>query len=549
MLSFAKEPARLHAEQKRIEDEIVQVAVSQHPALTRSVEVARVAAIQINQARKSAAKAKAALEDLKKQCTDLSQYGQTYRTDRQRINTALANHPKLSELLDAPATLELCLRNDMYHEAILVLEHVASVTQRSEGSPVMLKVLEQCVENLQRMLHHIISTKLSGPLNASQAVRTVQFLLRMGIPLKQVKALFLEQRSVYIDQLLVESSQLTTSSYGYLTKLLTILKVHVSEVATHYDSCFGTVVGKSLDQVSPTASDAPGAIPQQGSPGGAASSTSGDAAQLASREDLHSLCHTWLNRTIREFDQHLPRISSGSELRSLSEQVGHVSIVLSREGLDIASLIYPAIKARILSNYEDQIKQSVAGYKSSLDSFNWREAEKAISRHGSNADLVRSKAGSSQDLAGTTTSDDDRTPPSRLLSVPPLGAALNGILTAFNELRKCIFPSIIPICLNSLQQAVSEMVSAFVGVGGGTSASTASRPKIYEKFAECFVEDFFPYLLWATKRLFTEPLTLEFSLQIASTANELRPLLPVPSPSAAQTSANASRPQTPPAAS
>ena len=488
MSSHPKEPARLQADELRIKREIVDAAVSNFQVFKAAFEANDAIVQRFSEAAQTTPKLQAALEQLQSQSKSLVQVGQTWRTDKQVATAAVAQHQKLLELLEAPQTIDVCVRSEMYHEALLALEHVHSfaaaygdrstASDDKKGTPMLIaKLLRDVNATLQKLLTTVVIPRLATNISLSLAIKLTTFLRRLGVGEPQLRQLFLAKRSEHIDSLTSEAEASSTAAYSCLTRLLTAMKVQGSEVVTQFHACFSP---------QPTRE-------------GQTSTTARSSALMCDE-----LAHWTALRTshfVQLFERKLPQIGSCAEIASLMEQSHNASGVLAKVGLDMTPILIDLLTERIVAIFVAQISGAEQSYAAAMSAHAWKSQPSSFPTQRQ-----------PQVVEGSTPAGSTLAPPVVLLHLLPLSYAMNGVLTACNDIRKCAVPAAAGRCTQELTRFLLRIADDITSAQATSGLLDESEQKGVTAFADAFVCDFLPHVVKCLERLFSTAPYLSRSL-------------------------------------
>jgi hypothetical protein len=306
MHSMASEPARLQAEQHRIRRELAAAAVEQYPVLVDAAERAGVVADCAARAVKHADQCAGTLARLRSESVTLQTLGTEWRGKKQLVGAAVANSAKLAELLDAPASLEACVRSDMYHEARLVIEHVRNLAEALPQSRTVAQVAKQVEQTLDTLLASTVLPRLRGNLSVTVALKITTFLRQLGVDQAELRTAFLAMRAEYVNAFVAELEHADSAAPATLLKrLLVHWKLVVAEAIATFNSCF----------------------PE-------------------SEESMVQITTWGLERAIQLHDlwrRYLPGVSVGVDLADLAAEVSQCSVNWAKCGIDISTLLLDSI--------------------------------------------------------------------------------------------------------------------------------------------------------------------------------------------------------------
>lgn len=447
---LANEPARLQAEQHRLKSEIATAAVEHYPALVEAADRANTVATIAHEAARTASTTIGALHKLQQESVTLSTAGAHWRKEQRRAVTALSSHARVAELLDAPATLETCVRSDMYHEARLLMDHVATLADAMPESKLMQTIADDVFAAAHRLTAAVVVPKLGSSLTVSTALKLTTFLRHMGVEQAPLEEAFLILRAEFIDSLILESQQLNVGMpASFLNRVLVIWKVQVADTIAMFSGCFGHTSTAALAKWS-----------------------------LDRTGQLRDLWRT-----------HLREVASSTDIASLADQVAQCSASWTALGFDVAPLLFDTIAERVAMMFAAHMTTGLESFLVALGSHTWKATSPAS--------------------AGTSAESDELTPPMSLVQVLPLAYVAHSVVAACNDIRKCAATASWPRCVAAvedfLERVVAELSSLRDNVASDEAESEAVQSLVGITTADCL-----PFVCRCVDRVFDrEHLTVE----------------------------------------
>lgn len=472
---------KVGAEEARIQQEIVDAAVVHHAIFSKAMELNQTNKTRLDVAESSTTKLTAALSRLSQCSQKLVQAGQAWRQEKQVVSSAVSQCQKFVELLEAPQTLEVCLRSDMYHEGLLVMDHVTNLlAERGGGAagqvPLLQRLDDEILAALRRTLAAVIP-RLALAIPLASAVKLTTFLRRIGTPeVTLLEDIFLAKRGEFLDSLLQEAEAQTHSTYSYCSKILTVFKVQYTESVAYCVACF------------PNAATDP---------------------------DLSTILSSWFCQRcaafVALFESKLLFLNNGAELASLMEQIHGCASGARKLGIDVTPVLLEAVVRRIRDTFAQRLHEASLSFQAAISSYSWKLPSRTLSNVSTTSNPTAGSSSSSQDHDATN-AVDAIAPPIVLLSFLPLSYAMNGLLTALNELRKCAVKSIAADCCSDIRQYVGFMIHEAQRTLQSSGHMDASEQQAVKLYCECLAVQFVPHVVRCVGRLFPSHVLLVQSL-------------------------------------
>eukprot|EP00758_Cryptobia_borreli_P002383 Tbor_TRINITY_DN2992_c0_g1::TRINITY_DN2992_c0_g1_i1::g.1051::m.1051/K20295/COG8; conserved oligomeric Golgi complex subunit 8 len=420
------------SEEDRIKQNIVGACMGHYGVFGQSHAANLEASRQLSSASECDKRFSSSLSKLYQLSNSLIEESSSWRKKRQLATQAAANSSRTVELLEAPQTLESCLKSESYHYAILVIDHISTLRKENPDSRIIQSVHDSVEYVLAESLEKIVIPRLSQPMDLTIAIKLLTFFRRMGFEDGELKALFLARKGLLVDNALNECTLKSTSSNSSLCKMISAFKMHMSESVVHYEACF---IGNQEGNTN--------TIPS----GGTLVTTSSSADVSVNSGATCPILSAWVKARcdifLPLFQRLIIGITRGAELVSLMSQITPLTSALCRAFCDITGKLTSLIESRAVELFRIQINGAITSYRIAMETSTWK------SPYSKNSSI-------SKVLGGKDASSDCSAPLS-LMHYLPLAYAVNGILSACNEIRKCAFSIIAIPCVAIVVDFVSEM--------------------------------------------------------------------------------------------
>lgn len=463
-------------DEARVQAELVNAAVAHNGVFASCIDLNKLNAARWQQSANDAADLSATLTDLHNITTGLVQEGQVWRQARSIATAAVSSHQKMVEILEIPQTLDVCLRAEMFHEALLILDFTRNILAE-RGTRVNLGILDQLEVSVGNTLHAALLTvvvpRLSQHLPLNTSVKLISFLRRLHTSDDVLTTLFLDCKTSFLDQCLQEASTLSHTPYAFLSKLLNVYKVHVTEAVHQFKACFPA-----------------SALPR-----------------------LATWCNERAGAFLAAFDGRLQLVTNGAEIASLTDQTANVCAASIKVGTDIGPLLMERISHRGVQLFTAQVQGATSAFRAAMQSISWKLPTGASSQPLKLEDSVGS--------AGPPPA------PISLLLFLPLAYAMNGILSAFNEIRRCAASCMAWPCLEELGMFIRAIIIDVRRVHNASLLMEAHEQESLRRFRKAFTEEFLPHVWLCARRVFPSKDILVGELEGLLEA-EARPLRDVP---------------------
>eukprot|EP01006_Ploeotia_vitrea_P028337 TRINITY_DN61045_c0_g1_i1.p1 TRINITY_DN61045_c0_g1~~TRINITY_DN61045_c0_g1_i1.p1 ORF type:complete len:650 (+),score=80.80 TRINITY_DN61045_c0_g1_i1:37-1950(+) len=479
---MVKEPQRLAAERQRLEEEIVSVSVQHYDVFIKSARSAFEVLQDVSGCKSVATNMWKDIESLEKGCTQFAEAGHKWKTRHSQAVHLLNNHMKLLELLEAPGLLETCLRQEMYHEALMLHDHIKTLTEANSHIPLICMLAHEMEQTMQRLLRHILN-KLTTPITLPVCMKIVNFLRRLKILSEaELRNVFLSKRWQHLQALLAEATLHKQNPNTYISKITAVIKINLFDILTQYNSIF----------------------PQK------------DAAITADHnvpldQPICDVVSFWvltlLEDYISQLRKYIQLVNSGSELRTLLDQCMNCGFTLSRLQLDIRGLIGPIFTDRVVGIFQTAADHACSSFSQSLAVFAMKNARPKLN-------VVSDRVASSP-----ASGEGSHQPPSSLLQCVPLGYFANGLLSGFNEIRRCCPVSAAPRCADITTAALGKVTAELLKLHKSDTFDDQDTEG-FVAFIKVAVEELIPYIAKCCDTVFNQ-------IQLLNVQTIVAPLLEI----------------------
>ncbi|KAI0801452.1 Dor1-domain-containing protein [Fomes fomentarius] len=439
----------------------------------------------------------ATLPNLESSARTFAQDSRTLLSSRRKAALVLEHHDKLHDVLSLPILLETSVRNHNYADALLLAQHASTLSTRFPTNPLVQSVKADCDARVHSMLAQLLRV-LHEQAKLPALFRAVGFLRKMNVLSEPELALaFLSGRSTHLDGTLraVEVEKGTGGAGStqrerereredqarYLKRYVDAWREGVHDVVTQYTTIF-------LDR------------PQGSEP---------------ASSELHVLLTTFTTLHVRRLldllRDTLPLVADPSLLNSLLTQLTYCATSFARVGMDFRSALAPLFVAAVRKGVTREFEEATDAWCRAIDS---EDTSKSRSRTGSVARkkpsqfLLTPAAAASPPIPTDTqlaaiASAPANSPPTMLLSYPPLALYTNAILTALNGLRLLAPAALLSDLLLALERSLAHGAIVLLvcarsvsdeRANGSSNAEDAKREEVAVRAAgTVYVKVFVPF--------------------------------------------------------
>lgn len=443
-------------EEARVRQAIVDCAVD-HYDLLANAQASNVSAAALSSSAEDAAKGlSGSLQTLQSSSQLLHFAGQAWRQEKTQLRSAVTNYQKIVALMEAPALVEECVRNNMFHEALLIFEHVMMLCQHMNDVYVFRGLQNEVVDAMELVVEAHVLPMLSGPLSVDTAYKAISLLRRLGGVPAGLRTLFLSSRASYITQLMQEADS-SAVPYSRILKYVTVYKVHVSEVTLQYKACFPA---------------------------------STEAQQRETAQELSLWCQEQAHRFVSRTSAALQQLHNGSELALVIQQCSSCATAAARVHTDVSGLLGNVLVEKVRALFADGMRQAHMAYRTAMQTSSWRVSV-YCNHHTSLTETTTVEAAAA---VGDT-------PAVQLAQWLPLAYALNGTLSSFNSIRKCLLPGVEATCAEEVRRLVVEVAQDMLSDAPLLDTMDSAEKGVFVTFIKAFRRLYYPYVLHLVSRL------------------------------------------------
>ncbi|CAJ1029220.1 Dor1-like family, putative [Leishmania lindenbergi] len=448
--------AAASAEEARVRQSIVNCAVDHYELLINAQAANVVAASLSRSAEDTANGLTTSLQTLHSWSKLLQCAGQSWRQEKAQLHSAVMSHQKIVALMESPALVEECVRHTMFHEALLIFEHVLMLCQHMSDVRVFQRLQREVVDTMEQAVDTYVLPMLSGALTVDTAYKAISLLRRLGGTPASLRALFLRSRAAYICQLL-QGAESSVVPYSLILKYVTVYKVHVNEVTLQYKACFPPNT---------------------------------EAQQRETTEELSLWCQEQAHMFMHLMAAALQHLHNGSELALVVQQCGSCASASARMHTDVLGLLGSILVQKVHRLFADGMRQARTTYRTAMQTSSWR-----VSVYCHNNTTLKS---STVINAPPTIGD---TPAVQLAQWLPLAYALNGILSSFNAVHKCLLPGAEALCGEEVRQLVCEVAQDMLSDAPLLDTMYDAERVVFVTFVKAFQRLWYPYVLHLVDRI------------------------------------------------
>ncbi|WVQ83497.1 hypothetical protein IAT38_005638 [Cryptococcus sp. DSM 104549] len=389
-----RQPSLISVESSTVESDLTNLCFREYPTFISVHKCSSAVKSAFDDFSGSLGKLIDSIPSLEDECRAFTSSTSSIQRVRGKASLVLEHQDKLQDLLELPQLTETCVRNGYYQEAMELLAHSRSISQRYPGVALVQDVAKEVEGILQLMLAQLL-TLLREPVKLPALVKTVGFLRRLNaMDETDLGVVFIASRYHNFRAQLVQIERDRAEPVRYLRKYIDLFREHVYDIIAQFTAIF---------------MDSPEAAPH-----------------------ITAFANQAIADLVALVTAYIPRLSSDSaSMSSVLVQLGYCAMSFARVGLDFSPLIAEPFSDAALSAFSQTIASSSSEFSTIL-----RDSAKSVlppSQTLIAAELIphilSSLTSPPPPPSGSPASIDAAT------HYPPIASLVNAHLTAFNNLR------------------------------------------------------------------------------------------------------------------
>nr|XP_033797910.1 conserved oligomeric Golgi complex subunit 8 isoform X2 [Geotrypetes seraphini] len=458
---LVREPERLAEERAHILQQTRQLAFANYKTFIRTAECTEDIYRRFGQVQSSLARLLDKLPAFQQSCRSFVQKAEEIACSRRKNSLTLNRHTEILEVLEIPQLMDTCVRNGYYEEALELATYVRRLEKKHSSIPVIQSIVLEVRQSAQLMLEQLVQQLRTG-LQLPACLRVLGYLRRMDIFTEaELRVKFLQARDAWLRS--IQSSIPEDDPYFHITKTIEMCRVHLFDIITEYRALFSD--------------EDPLLVP------------CGDQALSEA-----AIFHGWVLQKVAHFLQILEQDLQkgvGSRLDSLLGQCMYFGLSFSRVGADFRGQLVPIFQRVALTTFRRAVQEAVDKFQEEMNCYTLILAPAVLG----NSSVAPVSVPSSH--PGTLQ------PPMALLDFSPLACFLNGVLTAFNDLRLCCPVAVAQDVTSALEEALSQVTKIILAFHQAEEAAfSVKEQELFVQFCTAFLEDLLPYLNRCLQLLF-----------------------------------------------
>lgn len=385
-----RQPSFISVETSTVESDLTNLCFREYPTFISVHRCSSAVKSAFDDFSDSLEKLIGSMPALEDECQTFSSSTSKIQRIRSKASLVQEHQDKLLDLLEIPQLMETCVRNGYYQEAMELLDHSRTISQRYKDVVLVQDVVREVEGVLQLMLTQLLSL-LREPIKLPALIKTVTFLRRLhALDENELALIFISSRYRNFKAQLAYIERDKADPVRYLRRHIDLFREHVYDLIAQFTTIF-------LD--SPN--------------------TAIHIASFASQavSELVNLVRTCV-----------PQLSAdAASMSSILIQLGYCAMSFTRVGLDFAPLIAEPFAATSFSTFSHEISNASRELRELLE-----ESSKLLRPP---SQILITADHLSRVLAAETSPPNLPDSIDAVRSFPPLAALVNAHLNALNSLR------------------------------------------------------------------------------------------------------------------
>ncbi|KAK6640198.1 hypothetical protein RUM44_011884 [Polyplax serrata] len=399
------EPEKLQEEKNELLNRTQELAFSNYKTFIQRAECLNQIYLKFKSVQENLSKISEELPQFNEGCQNLRNVASRIDIHRKLNHLVSFKSNELLKVLELPQLMEKSIKNGYFEEALELASYIKWLGKKHGHIPLVESIVSDSETLWQVMLNTLIA-QLRTDLQLPKCLEIVGLIRRMEVfSDAELRLIFLQGRDTWFQNLL--SSISVNDGNQYIFKMIELTRVHLFNIITQYRAIF---------------SDEGNVVP----------------STIASNVNETDIFYSWLNQKISKFLAVFDNPEVMKSISSLDSVIGqsmYFAHSFSRVGVDFRGLLAAKFIKIIEQNFEHAVWKANKKFKQDMDKF------------------VISKV-SIEDKIKTMMETKPEQPPMSLIEFNPLAAYLNGILSAFNEIRTCAALATVDFVANQVQESL-----------------------------------------------------------------------------------------------
>ncbi|WVQ63041.1 uncharacterized protein L199_001192 [Kwoniella botswanensis] len=387
-----RQPQLISAESSTVESDLTNLCFREYPTFISVHKCSSAVSSAFDDFSDSLGKLIGAIPSLEDECKTFTSTTSSIQNIRGKATLVQEHQDKLLDLLELPQLMETCVRNGYYQEAMELLNHCHSLSNKYPKVALVQDVNREVEGILQLMLAQLLAL-LREPVKLPALVKTVSFLRRLdAMDENGLGLVFISSRYHNFRAQLLSIDRDKGEPVRYLRKYIDLFREHVYDIIAQFTAIFLETSPSAIAGI-----------------------------------HITSFANQAINDLVDLVTAYIPRISTDSaSMSSILVQLSYCAMSFSRVGLDFAPLISAPFSSTVLATFSQALATASNDFSSML-----RDSAKAVLPPAQ----ILITAEHIPHIVSSSSSPPPLPSVDSVSHYPPIATLVNAYLTAFNSLR------------------------------------------------------------------------------------------------------------------
>ncbi|CAG8437274.1 3432_t:CDS:2 [Ambispora gerdemannii] len=178
--SLKHEPSLIKEEESKIQSELAELSFREYKSFIQTSECKSNIQNSLENCKTHVSKLSSTILIFEENCVSFIAETEKITKQRTKINTIIEQHGNLLDILEIPQLMDICVRKELYSEAIDLSAHVTRLAARYPKILIIQRIENDVKDTMQLMLSRLIAL-LSEPIKLPSCLKVIGYLRRMEV--------------------------------------------------------------------------------------------------------------------------------------------------------------------------------------------------------------------------------------------------------------------------------------------------------------------------------------------------------------------------------
>lgn len=229
-----RQPSLISIETSTVESDLTNLCFREYPTFISVHKCSSAVKSAFDDFSDSLEKLIGSVPALEDECQTFSSSTSKIQRIRNKASLVQEHQDKLLDLLEIPQLMETCVRNGYYQEAMELLDHSRTISQRYKDVVLVQDVVREVEGVLQLMLTQLLSL-LREPIKLPPLIKTVTFLRRLhALDENELALVFISSRYRNFRAQLAYIERDKADPVRYLRRYVDLFREHVYDLIAQF---------------------------------------------------------------------------------------------------------------------------------------------------------------------------------------------------------------------------------------------------------------------------------------------------------------------------